>query len=312
MTLSAGRNRINFLIAVLSLAALLAVGWAAYVGAQEGTPEAKTTGHTDSTAMGTPISNGDSSVPYNGPSGIWVSGNGKASGAPDVAIISLGVESVEETAAAARTNAADAMNGVIDVLTESGIAESDIQTRYFNISPRYQSVEVQRCDEPEDSSTESEQDPTSEKSCYNFWESRLTGYAVSNQASVKVKNLNNVGSIIDKASEAAGNLVRINGISFSIEDPQSLQDEARENAVADMQRKAEILADLSGVKLGRLVYITGGASYSPPQPLYARAEAAFADSFANTSISPGELDISTTVQGVFLIAEAAEPDGDGE
>ena len=312
MTLSAGRNRIYFLIAVLSLAALLAVVWAAYVGAQEGTPEAETTGHTDSTAMGTPISNGDSSVPYGGPSGIWVSGNGKASGAPDVAIISLGVESVEETAAAARTNAADAMNGVIDVLTESGIAESDIQTRYFNISPRYQSVEVQRCDEPEDSSTESEQDPTSEKSCYNFWESRLTGYAVSNQASVKVKNLNNVGSIIDKASEAAGNLVRINGISFSIEDPQSLQDEARENAVADMKRKAEMLADLSGVQLGRLVYITEGASYSPPQPLYARAEGAFADSSANTSISPGELDISTSVQGVFLIAEAAEPDGDGE
>jgi len=74
-----------------------------------------------------------------------------------------------------------------------------------------------------------------------------------------------------------------------------------------MKRKAEMLAELSGVKLGRLVYLSEGAAYSPPQPLYGRAEAAFAmaDSY-ETSISPGELDISVTVQGVFLIAEEAE------
>ena len=54
--------------------------------------------------------------------------------------------------------------------------------------------------------------------------------------------------------EAAGDLVRINGISFNIDDLQALQDEARENAVSDMKRRAEMLADLSGVKLGRLVY----------------------------------------------------------
>ena len=311
MTILEGRNRIYLLTAVLAVAALLAVGWAAWVGAQEATPESESAATVVHTQMGTPDANGNAAVPYDGPSGIWVTGQGKASGAPDIAVISLGVESVEDTAAEARTNAATAMNGVLDALKEEGIAESDIQTRYFRISPRYQSVEVQRCDDPEEASTDSDQGQTeqslpSKQTCYNVWESRLIGYSVSNQASVTIRNLDNVGTIIDEASEAAGDLVRINGISFNIDDPQSLQDEARENAVADMKRRAEMLADLSGVKLGRLVYITEGVSYSPPQPYLARAEAAFADSAATTSISPGELDISTTVQGVFLIAGEAE------
>ena len=292
MTLLTGRNGIYLLLATLALAALFAFGWVTLAGAQgEGSD-------TENTS--------DSGVPYDGPSGIWVTGNGKVSGAPDIAVVSMGVESVEETAAAARANAARAMQSVMNALTRAGIADADIQTRHFNINPRYQSVEIERCDDNGERS-EGEQAGTTEKTCYTIWESRLTGYSVSNQATVKIRNLDDVGTIIDQVTEAAGNLVRINGISFNIEDPQPLRDEARGDAVADMKRKAEMLAELSGVKLGRLVYLSEGAAYSPPQPLYGRAEAAFAmaDSY-ETSISPGELDISVTVQGVFLIAEEAE------
>ena len=305
MTFLTGQNRIYVLLATVAIAVLLAVGWAAYAGAQEGTPETENTESTTTTMMEASGSDNDAGVPYEGPSGIWVSGNGKASGSPDIAVLSLGVESVEDTAAEARTNAATAMNEVTDVLTDAGIAESDIQTRHFNINPRYQSVEIERCDS-DDGSSEGEEEGTTEKSCYKVWESRLIGYSVSHQASVKIRNLANAGDIIDKAAEAAGNLVRINGISFSIEDPQALQDEARANAVEDMKRRAEMLAELSGVELGRLVYLTEGASYVPPQPVYARAEAAFAASDASTSISPGELDVSVRVQGVFLIAGVVE------
>ncbi len=304
MTLLTGRNRIYLLLATLALAALLAVGWAAYVSAQEGTPAAQ---NTETEATGTTMTQAsDSGVPYDGPSGIWVSGNGKASGAPDIAVVSLGVESVEDTAATARANAASAMQKVVAALTRANVPSADIQTRYFNISPRYQGVEVERCDSDDASDNEGAQEQVSKKSCYMVWENRLIGYSVSNQATVKIRNLGNVGSIIDTVAEAAGNLVRINGISFNVDDPQELQDEARENAVADMKRRAEMLAELSGVKLGRLVYITEGSAYVPPQPLYARAEAAFASADSSTSISPGELDISATVQGVFLIAGADE------
>ena len=198
------------------------------------------------------------------------------------------------------------MNRVTQVLTDAGIASSDIQTRYFSINPRYQSVEVERCDETEPGG---EQESSREKSCYKVWESRLIGYEVSNQASVKVRNLSNIGTIIDQVTEAAGDLVRINGINFNIENPRPLQDEARTNAVADMKRKAEMLAELAGVKLGRLVYLSEGAAYAPPQPLYARAVTdSFAMEDAATVISGGELEFSVTVQGVFLIEEAADSD----
>jgi uncharacterized protein YggE len=298
MTLLSGRNGF-YLLATLALAALFAFGWVTLAGAQSE--------DSDTEKVDAPSSHSDSGVSYNGPSGVWVTGNGKASGAPDIAVVSMGVESVEETAAAARANAARAMESVMNALTRAGIADADIQTRYFNISPRYQSVEIERCDDANGEGSEGEQAGTTEKTCYKVWESRLTGYSVSNQTTVKIHNLEGVGTIIDQVTKAAGNLVRINGINFNIEDPQPLRDEARAEAVADMKRKAAMLAELSGVKLGRLVHLNEGAAYSPPQPMYGRAEAAFAmaDSY-ETSISPGELDISATVQGVYLIAEEAE------
>jgi len=297
MTLLSGRNGI-YLLATLALAGLFAFGWVTLAGAQGE--------DSDTEKMDASGSDSDSGMSYNGPSGIWVTGNGKASGAPDIAVVSMGVESVEETAAAARANAAGAMQSVMNALTRGGIADADIQTRHFNINPRYQSVEIERCDDNGEGS-EGEQAGTTEKTCYTIWESRLTGYSVSNQATVKIRNQDDVGAIIDQVTEAAGNLVRINGISFNIEDPQPLRDEARADAVSDMKRKATMLAELSGVKLGRLVYLNEGGAYNPPQPLYGRVEAAFAmaDSF-ETSISPGEMDISVTVQGVFLIAEESE------
>ena len=84
MTLLTGRNRIYLLLAALVLTALLAVGWVTYVAAQEETPAPENTDTTGMTMMDASGSDGDSGVPYDGPSGIWVSGNGKASGAPDI------------------------------------------------------------------------------------------------------------------------------------------------------------------------------------------------------------------------------------
>ena len=300
------------LLAIAALATLLVTGCAAAAGAQDSVTGSDGTGKSVEAMTGFPFPRDGSDVPYEGPSGISVSGSGLASGAPDIAVLSLGVESTEDTAAEARSAAAVAMQRVLEVLEDAGVDSADIQTRHFNISPRYQGVEVERCDEEEDEGgiTEIAKDRT----CYTVWESRLIGYSVSNQASVKIRSLDNVGSIIDKTAEAAGDLVRINGISFSIDDPQPLHDEARTNAVADMKRKAEMLAELSGVKLGSLVYISESGAFAPPQPYLARAEAAaFASSDAATSISGGELEFRISVQGVYLIAgevDAEETDDD--
>jgi uncharacterized protein YggE len=312
MTLFTGRNRIYLLLATLAVAALLAVGWAALAGAQEDNPDAENTETTGMQMLEESASDGDAGVPYDGPSGIWVSGTGKASAAPDIAVVSMGVESLEDTAAAARDSAATAMRSAMSALTNAGVSLDDIQTRHFNISPRYQQVEIERCDGEEDPDTEGGQEESMNMSCYKSWESRLIGYSVSNQAQVvKIRSLARVGTIIDAVTEAAGDLVRVNGIRFDIEDPQPLQDEARANAVADLKRKAGMLADLSGVKLGRLVYLNEESAYTSPQPLYARAEATFDNAASTTTtIAGGELEYTNTIQGVFLIAGDADPEHD--
>lgn len=307
MLMASSRNRLFLVAGLVAVAVLAAIAWAALARAQDG--------GTGTQAMATPAAatptpqpaaaDGDSGVAYEGPSGIWVNGTGKATSAPDIAVISLGVEALEDTAAEARAEAAKAMADVMAVLTEAEIPSKDIQTSYFNISPRFQGVEVQRCDDEEEDESSAGTSSWSRKNCYDVWENRLIGYSVSNQASVKIRDLEDAGTIIDQVTEAAGDLVRIQGVSFDIDDPQPLRDEARENAVADMKRKAELLAELSGVDLGRLVYVNEQAGYVPPQPLYARAESmAFAaDAGPSTSISGGELEYSVTVAGVFLIAE---------
>lgn len=225
--------------------------------------------------------------PYEGPQGMYVSGYGTVSGTPDIAVISMGVESVEDTAAAARANAATAMAAVMAALAEANVAEEDIQTRYFSISPRYRNVQQAGGD----------------------WEYVLTGYAVSNQATVKIRDLDSAGAVIDAVTAAAGDLIRVHGIDFGIEDAEELEEAALEAAIADMARKAELMAEASGVELGRLVYLS---EIDYPQAQLVNIERSVAldegGGYGLTGISAGELDVTARVQGVYLIWEAWDPE----
>ncbi len=269
--------------------------------------------------------------------GIWVTGRGQASAEPDVAALNLGVEAFSSTVAEARDNAAVQMGQVIEVLTAKAIADRDIQTRFFNISARYTTHEVTRCPTSGDlegptmerqSSTEvvpvapplaeptEEEDivvlieaVSSEKQrigqeCFLEREQVIVGYNVTNQLTVKVRDLDSVGEVIDEVTEAGGDLIRFQGVSFTIEDTEELQDQARADAVADLIEKAMRVAGLAGVELGRLVFITETGS-----PIVARADVqkrvSFASSAAPTPILAGEVDVVVTVQGGFEIREPA-------
>ena len=139
--------------------------------------------------------------------------------------------------------------------------------------------------------------------CRVEFERVLVGYQVTNTLNIKVRDLDNMGNIIDGATESAGNLVRINRVSFAIEDTKPLQIEAREEAIADLLAKANAMAELTGVELGKLVFLTE-SGVGAPQP-FARVESAAAFGFGAdqaTSILAGELDVNVSVQGVFAIA----------
>jgi hypothetical protein len=206
--------------------------------------------------------------------GIWVTGLGKVTAIPDVAILSLGVEAQTATVAEAQTQAAIAMDAVMDVLNDYGVASKDIKTQYYSIYP------LRRWDDGKET---------------------LIGYRVSNTVTVKIRNIEDTGGIIDAVTAAGGDYTRINGISFTIDDPDAYKVEAREKAMADAKAKAEQLAQLSGVTLGKPIYIAESDGYMPI--LYREFDLMEgAPSAATTPISPGETEISLTVQVVYAIS----------
>ena len=207
--------------------------------------------------------------------GIWVSGSGKVSAVPDIAILRLGIEAQEMSVAEAQSQALEAMNAVKSTLTGSGVAEKDIQTQYFNVN------RVTRWDDAKRQEV-------------------VIGYRVTNMVTAKIREMGKVGAIIDAVAMASGDLTRIDGVSFSVDDPSAYYVEARQKAMADARTKAEQLADLGGVKLGKPTYISEGTVIPPyPRALYDKAEAVAVPEV--TPISPGEVEISLNVQVVYAI-----------
>ena len=206
-------------------------------------------------------------------SGIWVSGQGKVSVTPDIAILSLGVEAQANTVSEARGKAAEAMEAIITALKEGGMAEKDIRTFRFSISQVWDRMTDER---------------------------KVTGYRVSNMVSARIRELDKVGVIIDAAAEAGGDFIRIHGVAFTVEDPTPYHYEARKKAFADARSKAEQLAELAGVTLGKAIYITEGMGYLPPMPKGMEV-AIPGEPGVPTPIMPGEQVIIINVQVAFAI-----------
>jgi len=209
--------------------------------------------------------------------GIWVNGEGKVTVVPDVAILSLGIESQETSVTKAQENAATAMNAVIVALKGRGIAEKDIRTTAFSI------IRVTRFDEPK------QQEIT-------------IGYRVTNMVTAKIRKVADAGTVIDAVVQAGGDLTRINSINFTVDDPSAYNNEARQKAMADAENKAKQLASLSGVKLGKPLYINESGGFIPfRQEFFPVPAPAPAPGFAPTPVFPGEQEIRLNVQVVYEI-----------
>lgn len=207
--------------------------------------------------------------------GVSVSGEGKVSAPPDVANISLGVSVLAPSVAEARTQAAASLTAMVDSMKRNGVADKDIQTSQLSIYPEYD---------------------------YRDGNSVLRGFRVQNSVNAKIRDIDTTGKVVDEAVEAGGNNTQIQGISFTIDDPSELQEQARKAAVEDAKRKAEVLANAGGVSLGNPISISEGALNVPP--IYYDAGRAAADSAAplpETPIEPGELDVSISVTVVWAI-----------
>src|SRR5262245_51993287 len=195
------------------------------------------------------------SAPY---AHVVVIGEGSVRVAPDYALITSGVTTEAKTVKGATDANSKAMAAITTALLQRGIEQKDIQTSRFSIRPTYA---------PHDARTEP----------------KLSGYNVSNQVSVKIRNIGDVGEILDHLVTAGVTDV---GIAFLVSDASKAADQAREAAMADARRKAEVYAHASGIQLGWVEWITEDSGVIAPVQM--RAQGASAAMAASVPIAPGE------------------------
>ena len=206
--------------------------------------------------------------------GITVVGVGTANGTPDVAHITVGVETQGTSVQQAVDDNKTKMTALLSALKALNIADKDIQTTNYSVYSQSDSV-------PSPASSDN---------------GSLT-YHVSNQVDVVVRDVSKLGDVLDKVVAAGAN--NIYGVNFSVDDPSKLQADARTKAFADAKARAQSLAQLAGVSLGDVVSVSEFGSGSSPI-MMAQAPAAGMGG-GGAPIQPGNLDVSMNVQVTFAI-----------
>jgi uncharacterized protein YggE len=207
---------------------------------------------------------------------ISVSGQGKITAKPDVAVLDLSITEEGATADGAQEKANLKSKAVVAYLEDAGVEEKDIRTSGYNISPQYD---------------------------YTLGRSRITGYQVSQSMTVKVRDLDDANDILDGVVAAGAN--NVNGFSFTIDDPELLKDQAREEAIADAKDKAEVLADQLGVRLGSIVSFSEDVG-GWPMPMFMKSAEMAVDGRGGfggggPSLPEGENEVTVNVTIVYKI-----------
>ncbi len=215
---------------------------------------------------------------------VSVSGTGQSQVQPDMATITLGVETQAEGASAALTDNNQQMQSLMQALVENGVAEEDIQTQAVRLQPQYAQQESSI---PQPSAPPSATVPA---------QNPITGYRAVNLVEVQVRDLTMLGDLIDAAVQAGSN--QIQGIDFTVSDPQAMLSQAREAAWRDAQQKAEELATLAGVTLGPVLTM----SEFSQTPLPAIQDNLSMSASANSvPIQPGTQQIQINLQVVWSL-----------
>ena len=198
-------------------------------------------------------------------------GIARVRGVPDLLTLTLGVTSEARTVGEALDRNNDALDRVMKALRDGGVEKQDIQTSNFSIGSK-------------------RDDRTNE----------INGYQVTNLVTVRIRDLAKAGSLIDKAAEAGGDDVVMQGVSFGFDDTSDLIAQARADAVKRARSQAQQLADAAGVQLGDVITISESSrDYGPV--LAAPEAAAKSPAAADVTISPGSEELAVHVSIVFSI-----------
>ena len=206
---------------------------------------------------------------------IQVSGEGKISAQPDIANISLSVVSKGATVKLVTTDNNSKMNQVLAVVKNLGVDAKDITTSQYSLYPDYNYLTV-------------------------GGSNKITGYNLTQEITVKVRDLTKVDDILDAGTKAGAN--QVGALSFDIDDTGAVKKQAREKAFAAAREKAQEMAAAAGVSLGRVVtFSEDAAPVSYPMMNFAM-EAKSSDSSAPApSVQPGSKELTMSVSVTYEI-----------
>lgn len=205
------------------------------------------------------------------PRTVQVGGEGRVSVAPDVAVFSVGVETLGRTVGAATGEATARMKAVLDALAQAGVPARDVRTTRYDVSV--------------------------ERPWKDGKPGPITGYRVSNSAEAKVRDLARLGAVLEKVTAAGSN--QVGALQMVRDDPSPQRMQALAQAYADARRKAEALATAAGARLGEPLSIQEAGAVRPmPGPMLMRS--AMADA-APVPVAEGELEVSARVEVTFSL-----------
>lgn len=204
---------------------------------------------------------------------LQVTGQAVITGTPDIAFITLGVETKNTLADVASQENADRMAKVFAALKNLGLTDQQLTTSGYNIYSSNQVIAR---------GTEDEK--------------TITNYHVENKIKITTPDLESVGKIVDVAIKAGAN--KVQGIQFDIKDKHSMQLKALNNAVIQAKEKATTMAEAAEITLGGITSMNENfSSYAPMVNTMAlRTEAM---SHSNTTINPGDVEVTATVSMNF-------------
>jgi uncharacterized protein len=207
--------------------------------------------------------------------GIRVSGEGRVSVRPDVAVIQAGVEATGKDLAKVSAEVAAQTRRMLAALAATGVAEKDVQTVRHDV--------------------------TVNRPWKDGTPGPITGYTVADELRVKIRDVSKVGAVLDRVVAAGANALR--GLTFERDDPSGPERDALARAVADARAKAEVLARAGGVGLGEVLAIAEAVELAP-RPMMSYAAMRKAEG-ADAPVSPGELAVSAHVEVTFAIGDVA-------
>jgi uncharacterized protein YggE len=226
--------------------------------------------------------------------GVTVTGIGEFEAKPDIAHITLGCESQASNAAEATAATAAKITAVIAAIKQAGVQDKDVQTAQLSIfseqvaPPPYQPPPVAPAGPGKTAPVAPAAPPLPQ-----FF------YRATNTVVVTIRQIDRAGTIIGLAFAAGAN--QAGGIEFDVENHQPLEDQARAKAIADAAHRAQELARLTNVKLGRVLSVSEGAGQDGPRPMYEAKPVAFRAAAA--PVESGQIKVSYVVQVVYAIAE---------